>query len=546
MNNPQPNHDSERQPNISELAPIHVLLVDDNPGDVVLVQEFLFQSNIPQTYKYTTATNMEAACKILREEAVDIVLLDLSLPDTVGSETIARMREFCWQTPVVILSGLSNEELALLAVREGAQDYLCKNALEPKLLARTIRHARERHRLQHELEEARQAQMHAQKLESLGVLTGGIAHDFNNILGAVMGYAELCQMSALPQETIQKYMGNIVQGCQRGSELCRQMLAYAGHAEINRSVFDINEILSDLASFIRITVDPSVTLNQEITQDIGHIEADASQVRQVLLNFLTNASEALPTSGGRITISTGRAKMSAEDIDELYGDRAHSGDYVWAEVADNGCGIAPDKIRQIFDPFYTTKFEGRGLGLSAVLGIINNHKGTLEVQSKPKVGSSFRAYFPLSDKNARVQPSLETSATAPNPWPKLNSTVLIADDEPGMREWLGMFFESIGNRVILAESGEEALRLFRRNLGEIDLVMIDITMPDTEPTALYREFLRLRPNLHLAVITGHSPLEAQRRLKDLDGVAYEIIHKPFRVSDLEAMLDRFSSEANVT
>lgn len=537
MNNPDSLPVSDSCPTVSEETDIiRLLLVDDNPGDVLLVQELL-RDAVDLRFDYNTADTLGEALDLLEDKLMDVVLLDLSLPDAVGAETIARMSEHFSTTPVVVLSGMDDQSLALHAVREGAQDYLCKNTLETGLLTRTIRHAMERARLQTELEDARQAQMHTQKLESLGILTGGIAHDFNNILGAVMGYAELCQQMPPPPDKLKQYMENIIRGCKRGSDLCRQMLAYAGHAKVNKSVFSIDEVFDELTGFIRISVDRAVTMNQELDHNIGLIEADVSQVRQVLLNFLTNASEALPENGGRITIRTGQCYLRAREVREFYGDRARPGEYVWAEVEDNGCGIERERLDQIFDPFYTTKFEGRGLGLSAVLGIINNHRGAMSIDSAPGKGSRFRVYLPVTSK-----PRDADDEGAPHPPKDVDdyagdaAKILIADDEAGMLDWLNRFFLGEGREVLQAVNGAEAIEHCRRHGSDIELALVDITMPGMSAETVFRELFTINPELRLVIITGHGPLEARRRIGSLDGHSFQILHKPFHLSELEKLL----------
>lgn len=521
---------------------IRVLLVDDNPGDVILVQELL-RDAIDLRFDYDTADNLAAALEILRNETIDVVLLDLSLPDAIGAETITRMSDHFSKTAVVVLSGMDDQSLALRAVREGAQDYICKNSLDTSLLTRTIRHALERSRLQAELEDARLAQMHTQKLESLGILTGGIAHDFNNILGAVMGYAELCQQMPPPPDKLHQYMENIIRGCKRGSDLCKQMLAYAGHAKVNKSVFRIDEVLDELTGFIRISIDRSVRLEQELTRDIGLIEADVSQVRQVLLNFLTNASEALPETGGRISIRTGQSHLSERDIRDMHGDRAKPGNYVWAEVEDNGCGIFPEQLKQIFDPFYTTKFDGRGLGLSAVLGIINNHRGAMEIHSQAGKGSRFRVYFPITTRERDIDTDIIAQGQLVETMPLQGAKVLVADDEAGMRDWLSRYFESQGQQVIIAENGEQAVEQCGKHVGNIHLALVDITMPGMKAETVFQKLLAINPNMRLVIITGHGPAEARKRIGSSLGQQYDILHKPFQIRELDRLVQQLRKSA---
>ncbi|MEO0794040.1 MAG: response regulator [Verrucomicrobiota bacterium] len=513
---------------------IHLLLVDDNPGDVFLVQELLRDAAESQNFQYSTASTLAEAMEIIAGGEIEVILLDLTLPDAAGVSTIEKMTEFCGETPVIILSGMQDEQLALHAVREGAQDYLCKNELQPAPLVRTIRHAMERHRLQHELEEVRLSQMHTQKLESLGVLTGGIAHDFNNILGAIMGYAELCQRAELPHESVSRYMENVIKGCRRGSDLCKQMLAYAGQANVDKTLFYIEDIAKDLSNFIRVSVDRSIAMDIQLDNQNRLIEADISQVRQVLLNFLTNASEALPEGKGRITVRSGEQHLRTGDLKACWGERAKPGNYAWFEVEDNGCGIPEDKIKLVFDPFYTTKFDGRGLGLSAVLGVINNHRGALFIDTEVDQGSRFRAYFPISEKEP--EPKTTNTKRKPTAWGREAPAVLIADDEPNMRNWLYAYFDQLGYRVYIAEDGNQAMEIHSAHSEEIQVAMVDITMPGSNSEEVFCDLLERNPDLALIAITGHSPDEAKKRLGVASTQHITVCHKPFDIALLEEAL----------
>ncbi|MGI9605944.1 MAG: ATP-binding protein, partial [Acidimicrobiales bacterium] len=240
--------------------------------------------------------------------------------------------------------------------------------------------------------------LRAQKLESLGSLAGGIAHDFNNILAAVMGNNDLAASTLLPgQEPAMEYLANIDVATERASNLCDQLLAYSGGGQFTITNFDLSSLVGEMSELLAVSVTKKASIAVDLAQNLPPISGDVTQVRQVVLNILTNASEALHDTTGRISVSTTAGTVTSEDLQHfLIGDDLEPGEYVSFEVTDNGCGMDPSMLPLIFDPLYTTKFAGHGLGMAAVGGIMRVHHGGIDISTQPGKGTTVRALFPAS------------------------------------------------------------------------------------------------------------------------------------------------------
>ena len=243
----------------------------------------------------------------------------------------------------------------------------------------------------------------AQKLDSLGVLAGGIAHDFNNLLTGIMGNASLA-LTALPAEsTPRANIEQVLTSSRRAADLWRQMLAFSGHGKIITSHVDLSGIVQDTVLLLRVSMPKSAVVDLRLASDLPTITADDTQVRQVVMNLVTNAAESLPEDGGRIEITTGVSEYDRAYLTEAFlGEACAAGQFVHVEVADTGCGIDGPTLGRLFDPFFTTKFTGRGLGMAVVLGVVRGHRGAIRIESEPGVGTKVRVLIPASDEPARL------------------------------------------------------------------------------------------------------------------------------------------------
>jgi PAS domain S-box-containing protein len=382
-------------------------------------------------------------------------------------------------------------------------------------------------------EERRKLEMQvqqAQKLESLGVLAGGIAHDFNNLLTAILGHANLASAGLPPESPARDNLRAVEKTSLRAAELCRQMLAYAGMGRFVLAPLNLSRVVQDLTPLLQVSISKKALLSCQFAENLPAVEIDPAQMRQVVLNLVINASEAIGDKEGIITISTGIV-----NCDEAYLRESHvletlpPGTYVYLEVADTGCGMDDETKARIFDPFFTTKFAGRGLGLAAVLGIVRGQKGAIRVDSMPGKGATFRVLLPAS-KGAAEHTEPRESAV---PW-RGSGTILLVDDEDPVREVAQIILERLGFRVLAATDGREAVKLFRNHSKEIVCVLLDLTMPHMDGEEAYRELRKIRDDVRVILASGYNEQEITRRF-DGKGLA-GFIAKPFQVAALREKL----------
>jgi PAS domain S-box-containing protein len=370
--------------------------------------------------------------------------------------------------------------------------------------------------------------MQSQKLESLGVLAGGIAHDFNNLLTSILGNADLARLELEPNDPVQSYLCDIDQVSRRAADLCRQMLAYSGKGRFVVQPISLNALVREMAHLLSVSISKKVVLKFDFFDNLPCVIADGTQMRQVVMNLITNASEAIGNSSGLVTLSTGVMDYCADDHKEFICDSGSlpAGRYVLVEVTDTGCGMSEETRSRIFDPFFTTKFTGRGLGLAAVLGIVRGHKGGLQVISELGRGTTFRILLPAHHATPVAMVSEDNSDAD---W-RSEGLVLLADDEESIREMGRRVLERAGFEVLLAVDGREALEQIAQHRGRLRLVILDMTMPSLDGEACYRKLRELDPELKVLMTSGYNEQEVIRRFEG-QGLA-GFIQKPYRGSDL--------------
>lgn len=375
--------------------------------------------------------------------------------------------------------------------------------------------------------------LHAQKLESLGVLAGGVAHDFNNLLTSILGEASLARLDLdTPGGDVRGSIERIEQTARRAAELTRQLLAYSGKGRFVVQPLDLSVLVRDIASMLGVVISKKAALEFHLQDDLLAVMADRAQMQQIIMNLITNASDALGESAGLITIKTETATYSERRLQDLYGvDSLPPGDYVTLEVSDNGCGMTPEVRRRLFDPFFTTKAMGHGLGLSAILGIIRAHDGAIRVYSESGQGTAFKLIFPAIREKA-VSPSVERLGSD---W-RGTGTALVVDDEPGVRLVARRMLEHMGFSTMIAENGEEALAIFKEHRADITLVLLDMMMPKLTGTETLRALRQLEPALPVVMSSGFNEQDAISRLAGR-GLA-TFLQKPYEPADLEAAVRR--------
>jgi PAS domain S-box-containing protein len=434
-------------------------------------------------------------------------------------EDTRRLGTFTFEAEVLHRSGRGTPvEVNASHVEFNGREAICAIArdLAPRRAAE-----QEKARMQQQLQET-------QRLESLGVLAGGVAHDFNNLLTAILGNASMARDTVGERGTVSDMLGQIETAANQAAGLCRQMLAYAGRGELLVQPLNLSTVVAESTKLLDMTVGHRAHLELQLDPDLPSIRADTSQLRQIVLNLVHNAAEAISRTDGRITVTTQPVQV---DQALIAAARLHTdipvGPGVALVVSDNGCGMDRDTLEHIFEPFFTTKFTGRGLGLPAVVGIVRSHHALLQVESTPGQGSTFRVIFAAAETGA------ETKAAAPAPLQLLpNVRVLVVDDEDAVRLVAQRVFERLGLTVEVAVDGRSALALLDHDPNRFSLLLVDMTMPGMDGATTLREMRRRGATGPAIMMSGLS----EQQVRAVLGPEHpaEFLAKPFDVAALRA------------
>jgi signal transduction histidine kinase len=518
---------------------IEVLLIEDSFPEAKLLAQ-IFKGSAIGNFQLTHVQRLSGAIEILQTRRFDVALLDLTLPDSVGLESLDTLISCAPELPVVVLTNTSDDQLSVEAVRRGAQDYLVKRQVNLDLLVRAVRYAIERKQndtaLQaineslelrvaertKELENTNQLFLRAQRLESLGTLASGIAHDLNNILTPILAVAQLLPLRLTNLDDRTRNLLTILESsAHRGADLIKQILSFGRGLEGKQVCLQLPHLLRDVEKILKETLPKSIDLEVDVADGLWMVLADVTQLHQILMNLCINARDAMP-EGGLLQIGAENCVVAAGDI-RLY---SHAGEYVMITVTDNGEGIPSHQLDRIFDPFFTTKDvgQGTGLGLSAVLGIVKSHGGFVDVVSKVNEGSQFQIYMPVCDK-AEPTPSVTEELAKGQ-----EQVVLVVDDEAAIGEMMRVTLEFYNYRVFVAQDSTTALAIFGQHANKIDLALIDVMMPAIDGFATVAAMQQIRPKVNVVLMSGMVSPEMRAQAEQLGCRAF--LAKPFTTSDL--------------
>lgn len=398
-----------------------------------------------------------------------------------------------------------------------------------RLRVTAVRDLTERKRTEAALRDAESALQQGQKLESLGLLAGGIAHDFNNLLGVITGFAAIARRDVAEGSHAAFAIDEIDSAARRAAELTRQMLVYSGRSPKQIGPLSLNDVVREMARLISASFSKKIELELQLAEDLPVIGADRGQVEQVVMNLLTNAAEAIGEARGAVRVITSVETIGARALaSPMPGEHLASGRYVSLAVRDDGCGMDESTRARIFDPFFTTKQTGRGLGLSAMLGILRGHRAGLRIESAPGAGSTFRVYFPADPSIA----ALPEHARGPHTeHARPGRVVLLAEDEPALRRAAREVLAAAGYLVLEATNGAEAIDLFQRHAAEIALVMLDLHMPIAGGREALEGIRAIDACARVLLTSGFDAHEVLDGLREHD-VAF--IAKPWGASELLA------------
>jgi PAS domain S-box-containing protein len=366
----------------------------------------------------------------------------------------------------------------------------------------------------------------AQKLESLGVMAAGIAHDFNNLLGGIIAESDLAVSELSDDSPVRENIQRINAVAVRASEIVDLLLACAGGRDVVFEAVDLSKLVREMLNLLKGSLPSSVVLDTKLDPSLPPIRANGTQMRQVLLNLVKNGSEALQNKEGTITVTTGCVHVGRTAADEL--SDLPEGEYARLVVADTGCGMSPEVRAKVFDPFYTTKFTGRGLGLAVVQGILRSHGGAVHVLSTPGRGSTFEVLLPYAIRRPAERPVAVGRTERVQP----PSTVLIVEDEEALRLAVSKVLGKNGFCVLAAETGEAAIDLFRTHAKSVDIILLDLNLPGVSGAEVLLEARSIRPDVKIVITTGYDPQIVSASYAWAGQSPSSFIRKPYRLKDL--------------
>ncbi|TSK08278.1 MAG: PAS domain S-box protein [Geobacter sp.] len=373
--------------------------------------------------------------------------------------------------------------------------------------------------------EQERQRLQAQKLESLGTLAGGVAHDFNNILTSIIGNADLAMMQLFPESPVLGNLQRIEKSAAKAADLARQMLAYSGKGKFLVQALDLSRLIEEMEGTIKDAVPEPVQLRYQLASSLPLVDADPGQIRQVVVNLVRNAAEAIGEREGVIELSTGAQYCDGGFFQD--GWPVHPGGqgrYVFIGVSDNGCGMDQDTVGRIFDPFFSTKFTGRGLGMAAVMGIVRGHRGGIKVHSEPGAGTTIRVFLPATQDG----PKVAETAGGTGLW-RGHGKVLLVDDEDDVRSVGAELLKALGFTVVTASDGEEAVQRFRES-RDFSFVILDLTMPRMDGEQCCRALRSIEPGVKVVIASGYSEQEVARKFTGEAVTGF--VQKPYSLSSL--------------
>src|SRR5215467_12701778 len=611
-----------------EAETLRVLLVEDNAVDAKLITALLRSPAIQCSH----VMRLDEALVRLGSDHPDVILLDLNLDDSAGYQTFHHVRQATAKAAILVLSGSTDEELAIKTVREGAQDYIVKGSFDGRLLLRSIRYAMERKKSEEALRQSEvtvraifensldgilifedsgkcleanaalaalvgvprdqlignrlcdlceggfkeiwaslagtksgrgefwmqpkngtrrlvdycftadilpgqhltvwrdvteqksvEEQLRdSQKMEAVGRLAGGVAHDFNNILGIISGHAELLE-SSVPGQAERARAEKIISATEKASSLTRQLLAFGRKQVMSLKLLDLSAVLEGVSSMVDCLMGAEIQISIQAKRNLGLVRADQSQLEQVIMNLATNAREAMP-EGGTLTITIEEYECGEDPCD------IPAGEYICFSVSDTGVGMTEETQARMFEPFFTTRKGGSGLGLSTVYGIVKQSGGYIRVKSAPNQGTAFRICMPKASG-----PDLGPAAEAKKPAHATGTeTILLVDNEEDLRNAACEYLESCGYRVLTAGDGREAVAICNEHEGAISLLISDIVMPKLNGRGLVEHVRKARPQTNVLVISGYADDAVLSHGISLDSSCF--LQKPFTFQDLGAKI----------
>jgi len=386
-----------------------------------------------------------------------------------------------------------------------------------------------------EIKRSQEDTLARQKLESIGVLAGGIAHDFNNLLGGILASAELALTECPEGSAVEESLRSIETASIRGSEIVRELMIYSGEESTVFEPVDISVIVGEMLQLLKLSISKQTVLKIELGEDLPEVRGSPAQIRQVVMNLVINASEAIGDRAGTIRIGTAKVELRPHSS-AAGGANLPGGDYLRLEISDTGCGITSEVQARMFDPFFTTKNAGRGLGLAAVQGIVRGHGGAINVRSAPGQGARFEILLPCVARETKKAPATPSVAPAG----RAAGTVLLVEDEEMLRLTVSKMLQRAGFSVIEAADGLTGLNLFRAKESQIGVILLDTTLPGMSSREVLEEIRRLKPGVKVILTSAFGQDKALSLIGEEQ--LWDYIRKPYQIGELTSILRRALDE----
>jgi signal transduction histidine kinase len=487
-------------------------------------------------YEVVVVATAPEALECARSGQVDLAILDYCLRGGItGLNLFEQFKSADLRLPVIIVTAFSEEGTIIKALRAGVSDFVPKTAAYldylPDAIARVLKQVRVEKKLAESEEGLRkrdEQSRHAQKMQALGTLAGGVAHEFNNLLQSMRGYTQYAIDGLDANDRRRQDLEVVLKATERAETLTRQLLGFGRRQMLQFADLDPNQVVSDSVCMLRPLIEAHINLELSLGEDVGTVHADPTHLQQLVMNLCVNARDAMP-DGGQLLIKTERILLDDETC-AAYPDLA-PGNYLALTVSDTGCGMSSEVLQQAFDPFYTTKEVGKGtgLGLATIYGVVAQHKGTVRVYSEPGVGTAFKILLPTVNRLAR--PSAKPTAVGQA---QPGETILVAEDEPLVRELAVRALTAAGYRTLDAADGAEALSLFAAQPCEISLVLLDVVMPCMNGHEVYEQMRLLKGDVKIIFTSAYDVETARLGFIDRQGLRF--LHKPFDGADLLPMV----------
>ena len=500
--------------------PLRILFVEDSEADKELIIGELTRAGYDIMYeRVETAEDMTAA---LERRTWDLVLSDFSMPRFTAPIALSVLQTLGHDLPFIIVSGTVDEETAVTALKAGAHDFLSKGRLArlAPAIEREVQDAEARRR--HRLLEAQLRQAH--KMEAVGQLAAGIAHDFNNMLTTILGYTDLMVREVGLTEQMGQDLREVHRAALRAAALTRQLLAFSRTQVLAITPVDLTDIVRNVEPMLTRLLGERISIETNLATGLHLVMGDATQLEHLLVNLSVNARDAMP-EGGRLRITTGNIHLDAEYVATHAGARA--GTYAMLRISDTGVGMTPEVLARVFEPFFTTKDRGRGtgLGLAAVYGTVKQLEGYIDVESQPSVGTTFTIFLPKTDRVR--EPAADEIVTESRGG---SETILLVEDEEGVRAFVKRTLERFGYRVVEAHTAEAAIELMTQDPQAIHLLITDVVLPGLTGPALADRLRQQQPALRVLFMSGYADHRLWQEIQQMETSVW--LEKPFSTQAL--------------